>query len=53
MIYKLLKPLNFKNPIVIKLKNNNVLIWKNRRAYATVIGGNPAAVDQWRRLLTK
>ena len=53
MIYKLLQPFNFKNPVTIKLKNNNVLIWKNRRAYATVIGGNPATVDQWRRLLAK
>lgn len=50
MIYKLLRKIKLKKPVVINCKNY-VLIWKDLKNNCKIYGNNPATVDQWYRIL--
>lgn len=50
MIYKLLRKIKLKKPVVINCKNY-VLIWKDQKNNCKVYGNNPAAVKTWYNIL--
>jgi alpha-mannosidase len=52
MLNKLLRKIKLKKPVIINCKNY-VLIWKDRKNNCKVYGNNPAAVDQWYRILAE